>query len=611
MNRPDTQNVFNLKAISSNHLNWWIILIIFFYFVWIYYILAAGRNVIYTDQYRIVPMIANDYFKNTLNFSSLWSAHLEHRVLGYNLLVLSNIVVFNYNTLLEMYLSVLVLIATICLVLYFLLDSNAIHNHTFSFHLSVASIILGVLSLSQADIVVWSIGVGIFILNLLFISTILCIENYLYKHSASFIVFLAALLYSVNIICFSGGYGTIQALSILCVLLLLLALKQCKKQVVFCLIMFLIASLISLGTYYYKLNIEHLDRLEHGIDVLGVLKFFFYALGNAFLGNATISAYGLDHAVLLFGLLYFIVMIWILSDYLLYRHYNYFMWPVVLIYFSALGILLIGVARVPLFDAYYGLQPRYISTSMLGIVGISSYRIYRHTYFRFSGTFFHTSISIWLFVFIVFQIFNSSLELRIAPYRGLYFDQLQDKMVRILCNDNELPDSFFSPFNAFNPDEVRNAVVTLAEHRISFFKDWKPGSDLNSAILHKGWHGEEHGGRWISKEALFTLGSTDTFDSLVVAGHIPNGDGFHRLRIFSGRDVLYDAMVSGSISIEVPISPRKMIHGSITLDRFVSQKPPQGQPNEDERGMLVTRLEVATSRPLPAPPAPHVDEIGP
>lgn len=604
MHRSDVPKDSDHKVRSFNGWYWWTGLSLLFSIFWIYYIVVGGRNVIYADQYRILPLIVDQFLMNSFNFFSLWQPHLEHRLLGYNIIVLANILFFNYNTLFEMYCSLIILIITTYIIFHYF-SSTHLNDNRFSFYLSNASIIFAVLSLSQADIVVWSIGIGIFLLNFFFICTILCIDKYLYRNSNRHILYCAALMYSMNILLFSGGYGIIQALSIMVVLSILLILKRFAKPIVFTFLIFLLFTCASLTIYYYDLNIQHLNKLEHGIEFLHIHKFVLYALGNAFLGNASIVLWDLDRTVLFIGASYLSLGMIIFFDYIFNKRYNNFMWPIVLIIFSFLGIFLIAIARIKLFNALYGLQPRYISTTIMGIVGISAYRIYLRNLPHFSGKFFLSAINIWLLAFIGCQIINSSQELRIAPHRGLYFDELKARMVRILCNDIDTPDAFFSPFNASNPDEVRKAVATLAEHRLSFFKDWKPGSDLNSAVLHKGWHGEEHGGRWIGTEALFTLGSTDNSDRLIVAGHIPHGEGYHRLRIISGRDVLYDAGVSGAISIAVPLSPRKMIHGAIMLDRRGGEKPFQQSPeSEPEKVMFVTRLETAPSIPV-APMRPH------
>lgn len=82
----------------------WLFILFFPIAMYFLYIAFYGVNTIFWDEWDTLPMI-NHFLSGELTFSDLWNTHNENRMLFPNLFFLLNVIIDNYNTKIEMFVS--------------------------------------------------------------------------------------------------------------------------------------------------------------------------------------------------------------------------------------------------------------------------------------------------------------------------------------------------------------------------------------------------------------------------------------------------------------------------------------------------------------------------
>ncbi len=139
--------------------------------------------------------------------------------------------------------------------------------------------------------------------------------------------------------------------------------------------------------------------------------------------------------------------------------------PILMILYAMINGIVIGIGRINGYGVGVMSSSRYTVESLVGIVGI----IWGCAVIYLDGrTAKNRKIMIWLTILliIVSSVECYTVENKMAPYRGLYGDQIKETMFKIdACSDEELA------ICQSEPQYVRKTAQFLRENNLSVFKD--------------------------------------------------------------------------------------------------------------------------------------------
>jgi hypothetical protein len=418
---------------------------------------------IYTDQYRIINQLVDSVINKSSSVASfLWIEHAGHRAVMYHAIVLLNYYLFNYNTLAESYLSCFILIAFIVIVNNHIATRPGDNNRSkpSSYGVTHAMIALLVVSWISSGLISWSIGVVIFAKSLVMVLYCILVDRLIREgKELGSMDYTKIGVMSLLLVFLLGGYlYAFLPAFILSLLALYLSARNGTHLKLAIFISF--TSLLAFALYSSEsanqartLPINALPQIAEFICIL---------FGNAILMNADfvpLIVYKTVGIAIVFSLLVVVV--------LTLRKNELNLLGTTLVLYALCVSLVIAIGRTVPFGPEYGLQPRYIPESQLGIVGAfllapkvliasprKAMRVCTYTIYA--------AVALFLIIGII-------REMRIGPYRKAYMETLIQSARQLLFTNNSLTPQQITAFNAGSLDEVEKAMQNCVIHGLSAF----------------------------------------------------------------------------------------------------------------------------------------------
>ncbi|MEQ7050304.1 hypothetical protein ABN764_06540 [Paenibacillaceae sp. P-4] len=571
-----------------------------FYFV---YINRSSANIIFQDQFDFIPILEK-LSDGSLSFSDLWQAHMEHRVLGYNLIVLFNAIFFNTNTIIEMYLGGLVLMV-IAIILYkpYIRSFKETNN---KYVPSAVFLLISCLlfSLIQWENIVLSLGMSIMMRMMFFIITFIVFDNLIIRGLRKKDIFLLVLSLAINILVFGAGYS--PAVVLTCVVVLIInffvtPLDRKNTKVILGLIS--IASLIFYIVYFHNIYINNLINEDKSIlekamhifsNIFEAMKFFFITLSSSVIGVSIFDKYLSVNFMIVLGCILFILIFYFLYLYFREKLYKRSWLPFMLIIYSfmIMGLILLGRFNYAL---TYGSSSRYTTDTQYIVIGflwiVSLVLSHKKSFCKLQLDRTLSIISIF-FVVVSFAITNV-MEWQISSSRGQYFENLQT----IALNIDKATDKELSQFQ-YPPDIVKYGLVSLRNNSLNVYHE-NMGNTQGSYLYEKniagisGWYeNDESEARWTKKEVEFKVQSEGRRGSISIQAYVPKY--LHNTQIIvevNGSMIMQKIFEEGENKIDIPISKDEMYIKLIQSKTFV---PKDHGVNDDIRdlGILVKKIEI-------------------
>jgi hypothetical protein len=415
----------------------------------LFYIKTYGVNVVYWDQWEIVPLF-DKLHTGHLSFSDLFAQQNEHRILFPRLVMLLLGIITNYNTLAEMYFSFFL----ICLTgLILFLVYTKIFGRTDTSLLKFVPVIWILFSLRQWENLLWGFQIQFFMVILFFVLAI-----YLLRASQRpgwcFILSIVS-----GIVCsFSMANGLL--IWPIGLLQLFFSARQTKgvpkRSYLKTAVIWCIAGLCVYMAYFISYNkpgytMSFFNFLQHPVSSA---KFLFALLGSPF-------AFDLYTAIGM-GILLALLYIWItgLSVVRVFKcgPTNPFLLSIEIFAFSSVALLLLGRSG---WTTEQALVSRYTSITALGVIGL--YLVLLLSNFQHEKV--KTFILGGIIAIIILGIIGTNLR-AITEGQALRYTRKMDTYY--LSSYQVQSDKMLAPLYP-NPQIVKARVGVLEEYKLNVF----------------------------------------------------------------------------------------------------------------------------------------------
>lgn len=409
------------------------------------YIKLFGVNVIYWDQWELIPLIEKMY-TGSLNLADLFSQHNEHRIFFPRIVMLTLAYITHYNNIVEMYFSWVLTLGTMLLILrMYLLDSGNPIPALFKF-IPVAWLLF---SFSQWQNILWGWQIQIYLCVLGFVASIYMLEK---TSKLDKNIFLAA---------FSGVVSSFSFFNGLIVwplgLVYLFLAKKIREKFS---IVWILTGAIVLGIYLYNwIKPPYHPSLFYIIEnpITGI-TYFFVTVGSP-ISFKEVSA--LENGILLsiFMLVTFAVVV---KKRIITENAKW----ISFILFSLFSSMSLTIGRSG-FGVEQGLSSRYITITSLGLIG--TYLICSQLYSKFVSNDNKKILFLYglLLLFVLVGVIAGYMEGIVAgekemAYRELTKTNLIDYNLK---SDDDL--KLLYP----HPDIVRDRSKILEKYHLNVFHD--------------------------------------------------------------------------------------------------------------------------------------------
>lgn len=483
-----------------------ILIIIEFIIVFIfqfYYLSLLTANIPLMDYWRYIHEIGEKVMNNNLSLLDFWtpSAGVHRNPLLYILLCI-NIKYFNYNVPLEINAGTVILCVNACFVYYIFRNIiKAEKPWNYKDQLLFLPILLSVLNINQWEILTEQFSLTfmfrIFIYNIIFIN----VDKYC-KNDKKWIrstLIINALIF-VSILLLSQGYFPAFVGTIACILILnfILDFREYRYRYLYKYVSIFIVMLIAVGIYLNGISVNANNKgnmFNQIFDFIfkgDLIKSNLIMFAATILPTAYIQKYGLN-LYLIIGCIVALIVIFSIFLYIKQKMYKKTYYPIMLILYAWFNIILISFARVTSFDLNYLATSRYVVETTMLLVG--AFWILLYVYITKVNKYFNKVIVI-IFVASIILFTNSRIdEVRTAPYRKIYSNNLISTMLNIENASNEEIDAF----QAGNRQLVYNGISFLKKYNKGYFyshKNWDDervlmGSDTWPNIYDDGWVGKK------------------------------------------------------------------------------------------------------------------------
>lgn len=331
-----------------------------------FYILLFGVNVVYWDQWELVPYL-DKLFQNTLTITDLFSQHNEHRIFFPRIVMLAIAYLTHYNTIAEMLFGWVILFIA-CIILFLIFRKNfGTSPETLPLFIPIAWLLF---STKQWENLLWGWQIQIFLCSMGFLLSVYCLE----KVEKIDLYFLLAILGGI-ISTFSFFNGLLVWLAGICYLLM-----KNKSRTVLITWIGISAVIYGLFFYHWSRPAYHPSPIYILHDPSGGIIYFIANIGSGLsggFGDAPVSIIS-GIIALIFGT---IILLTISYGFFLNYRYNFFKqnaswWT--LIAFSLMTSIVLTIGRGG-FGIGQSLSSRYVSFTILGIIGI--YCVLAHFFF--------------------------------------------------------------------------------------------------------------------------------------------------------------------------------------------------------------------------------------
>ena len=331
---------------------------------YLWFIPHYGVNVVWRDQWSDIGVISHSY-DGTLNLGTLWAPHNENRLLFPNLLVVFLARTTHLNLFVEMYLSALLLVASITLFIW--THKRRSPSTPWLFYCPVAIVML---SFVQFENTLSGFQICWYLVLAALASTLFLLDHLRFGWFALTLAAIAAVI---------GSYSAIQGLFIWPVGLLVLFLRRRPPRF---LLTWVAVATATAAVFFYHLQASSYGEstgsvsaaIEH--PVLAT-KFFFLAIGDVVGGwipwplpwGGPNGSQTVSESALLLGVVIFVIAVWVVITHFERDVDGPSPIGLALIGFGLLFALSIASGRSSLIGLWYAGTSRYTTFDLLILVG--------------------------------------------------------------------------------------------------------------------------------------------------------------------------------------------------------------------------------------------------
>lgn len=509
----------------------------------LYYLYIATENVPIMDYWRYINEITDKVFANNITFDDLWKNSLVHRNPLLYILLIINMKYFGLNTQIEIF-SGAIIGAVNCFIIYNIYLNTVLKYLTNNYKIGQILFIIIVTTVFNYN--QWEINTLQFSLTFMIrIATFLLIyrmvDNYLHnietrKHEALKIGII--ILLAVCIL--SQGYFPAMVGTVIFAILLhfIITFKtEGKKYIKYYFIIF-ISIIASMLLYLNGLTsmtqgdnsiVLFTKSIFNGNFINGVIMM----MGGSLISFEFVSKFGGIIIYYIVGTITFIAYAVALIIYFKNKIYKRTYFPIMLIIYAFINIVLIIYGRLSTFDLGYLASSRYTCETTLGLIGILLILI---DYFlmlldnkknkwtsKITVSFLFTNLLIC--VIVICLCLSALMEIKTAPYRKIYDQNLIDMLFNI---ENTTDDELIA-FQAYNPEYVRNGAELMKKYQLGVFNNKLDngkienkkikvvGHTLETAEILKGVFSDG----WIEKISQFKI-LTGNEGRVILKGYYPD-----------------------------------------------------------------------------------------
>lgn len=449
-----------------------ILILILVGIIGIIYVNNSARNIVFMDYWRNIVRLIPDVMNRECNFFTFWQDAFGQRNFLQLLLVAFNIRFTHLNCLWESYAGLLLIVCSTILVyaVWTRINSrNTLDQKALLKQIAFFPIILMLFNLNQWEILSLEFSFSFMLRIFSFLLIFFLIDKAIINGQWNTRYFLGYGILAGFIIDFlSQLYFPAMVFSVILSFFLAFVLNFGQtKQKLLSFLSFFIPVIISIFLYFEGVSSADMGgglvffkgMLQNGTFFTGI----FYMLASSLLPQTFLESIT-STQIMMIGITLFIILLFALVLYFKFHMYEWTYFPVMLITYGGISIPIIIYGRAGIFDMFYLTSSRYACETTLIWVGctfIFSYVILRrpHKFFKISA-----AISGIILVFLV--IYADITELKIAPFRGVYKDNLLETIAE--TDITELDETTLSLFQA-SPELVREGIEMMQAFQLNIY----------------------------------------------------------------------------------------------------------------------------------------------
>ena len=449
------------------------ILIIIASWIGVKYISLSTRDIPVMDTWRnyyeMIPLLMN----GNLTFADIWSGYIGHRNPLEMLLLCCYILFFKANCQIASFLGLGVLIATAALIAKCwkgIVDRMSERSsQTALGYVLVIPIFLVFATLGQWEILTLEFSASFQTRIMWYICLFAALDRAIFMPSRY--AYLGIGISAAAAICLVSQLYFVAMLLSMAVILGFDTIVVCehRKNRTAQLLQLLLPCIAASVVYFYDLQIGGLqgssNSFLHALFDGSMFVSIMYAFAGSVLEDTIVTAMTSTNVVIL-GIILTMLIIAAIVLYLKNKMYCITYFPALLAGYGLISTAIIAYGRLNMFQASYLASSRYVCESRLIWVGVLM--VYAMSMMKIDKSWIKRGLlAIPVVVILLAIVKTDQTEMKTAPYRGYYKDDLIQKVMQTdieACMDEE----FFSPFQA-SGEYVRGTVQYMKEYSLGVF----------------------------------------------------------------------------------------------------------------------------------------------
>lgn len=456
-----------MKKIKENHT--FVCLMMVITCIMLIYLMEATANIPLMDYWKYLSNIGERALTSGVSFSDIYNNNGVHHSPLQLLFFVWNIRVFKYNVQLEIFGGILIFGLGLA-VIYKWYKNYVDSSNTRLFWTLFICITLFFYSLGQWEILTQEFSMAFAVRQLLILFTFYFMEKYFKnnQHRARYLFEICVMLCFVIIT--SSAYFVAIAMVVATMTFVDFMSNNHTTKSVLKWDSIIVLSMIASGILYFALGNGQSENSSITIDGTGfnvgeVLKGFVYICGSSVLGDNPNLTY-----ITIVGMLLIIFTIFMIILYIDKKMYKNTYFPAALLLYGGFQMIIIIGGRLSRFDASYLMSSRYACDTKFVLVGdlcIFAYYLSmvmntkinnKGRMIRFSGIF-------CIICMLLFLMGNNAVELKKAPYRKIYLEEMMTKMDDI----ENVTDEELAGFQA-DANYVRQGIEIMQKNHLGIYK---------------------------------------------------------------------------------------------------------------------------------------------
>ncbi len=447
--------------------------LIFFIIIFIFavlgfrYISLSARNIVFMDFWRNICKLIEPVMEGEWPWKKFWYSYCGQRNFLQVFLIAFNIKYTSLNCIWESYAGIAV-IALTGVVVWFTWTRQFNLSHPdkriiWTNRLMAIPILLCLFNLNQWEILSLQFSFAFMLRIFCYVLVMILTNSLLQNKEKSTYLFLILGLFTALVIDLMSQLYWPALLITLFITWLVDGLNKGKIYIK-AVIAYWLPVIISVFLYLHNLNNSGAGGgVEAFINLVKTGEFFcaiLYMLAGLVLPQSILQTMD-STSIYIIGVLFVGIIVSAMIIYFKNKLYKNTYFPMMLCAYGLVSIPIVIYGRVGKFDLMYITASRYTCETTLILLGlVLTFNLYIIKSGRLIGL-------LPVMVISAFICFCNFTELRIAPYRGAYKDNLFDVMQNIeLYEDEDL-----SGFQANNPQLVRTGVELMKKYKLNVFDE--------------------------------------------------------------------------------------------------------------------------------------------